>query len=70
MTALLTTALKSLCGALNNLVSPAGVNWDCHGEKGAFFFHKLFQERREYTFIFCLEDTSCHNIKKVCVVNG
>lgn len=37
MTALLTTALKRLCGALNNLVSPAGVNWDCHREKGAFF---------------------------------
>lgn len=38
--------------------------------KRCFLFHKPFQERREYTFIFCLEDTSCHNIKKIRVLNG
>lgn len=34
------------------------------------FFYEPFQEGKGHTFIFHLEDTSCHNLKKACVVNG
>lgn len=34
------------------------------------FFHELFREGKGHAFIFHLEDTSCHNLKKARVVNG
>lgn len=38
--------------------------------KKVLFFHQPFKEGKGHAFIFHLENTSCHNLKKPRVVNG
>lgn len=59
-------SIEKLMWCTKHLVSAVGTVM----EKKVLFFHKPFQERKECTFMFLLEDISFHNVKKAYVVNG
>lgn len=53
-------SIEKLMWCTKHLVSAVGTVM----EKKVLFFHKPFQERKECTFMFLLEDISFHNVKK------